>query len=76
VFQYDAGTWIMSQSLSNQRSGYKRPIRRMLKLKCIDWGPGVSFGTTNVGYEETAAQSLVAPEMKTGGRAFAHPPAE
>ena len=48
----------------------------MLKLKCIDWGEGVSFGTTNVGYEETTAQSLVAPEMKTGGRAFAHPPAE
>ena len=76
VFQYDAGTWIMSQSLSNQRSGYKRPIRRMLKLKCIDWGAGVSFGTSNVGYEENPAPTLVAPEMKTGGRAFAHPPDE
>ncbi len=75
VIHYDADTWIMSQSLSNQRSGYKRPIRRMLRLKCIDWGAGVTFGTTNVGYEESAAHTLVTPEMKTGARAFAHPPA-
>lgn len=75
VFQYDADMWIMSQSLSNPHTGYKRPIRRMLRLKCIDWDAGTSFGTTNVGYEESMPGTLVAPEKKTGARAFAHPPA-
>jgi hypothetical protein len=31
----------------------------MLKLKCIDWGPGVSFTTVNVGYGETNGRALV-----------------
>jgi hypothetical protein len=53
VFQYDLDTWIMSQSLSNPHTGYVKPIRRMLKLKCTDWGAdGISFTTTNVGYGE------------------------
>jgi hypothetical protein len=67
VIQYGFGTWIMSQSLSNPHSGYVKPIRRMLRLKCIDWGPGVSFSTTNVGFGDVNAAGLVAPEMKTGG---------
>jgi len=67
VIQYGPGTWIMSQSLSNPHSGYVKPIRRMLRLKCIDWGPGVSFSTTNVGFGDENAAGLVAPEMKTGG---------
>ena len=61
VIHYDFDTWLMSQSLSNPHSGYVKPLRRMLKLKCIDWGPGVSFTTTNVGYGEPGASALVAP---------------
>jgi hypothetical protein len=61
VFNYGFETWIMSQSLSNPHSGYVKPIRRMLKLKCIDWSAdGISFTTTNVGYG-VAASALVAP---------------
>ena len=61
VIHYDFDTWLMSQSLSNPHSGYVKPLRRMLKLKCIDWGPGVSFTTTNVGYGEPGASALMAP---------------
>lgn len=67
VIEYGYGTWLMSQSLSNPHSGYVKPIRRMLRLKCIDWGPGGSFSTSNVGYGDANAAGLVSPEMKTGG---------
>jgi sucrose-6-phosphate hydrolase SacC (GH32 family) len=67
VIDYGNDLWIMSQSLSNRHSGYVKPIRRMLRLKCIDWGAGVSFTTTNVGFGESNSAGLLAPEMKTGG---------
>ena len=41
------GTWIMSQSISNERSGYW-PRRRELRLKCVVWGDDFTFGTSNV----------------------------
>jgi hypothetical protein len=41
------GVWIMSQSISNQRSGYW-PLRRQLRLKCVVWGDDFTFGTSNV----------------------------
>ncbi len=38
---------LMSQSISNQRSGYW-PRRRQLRLKCVVWKDGFAFGTSNV----------------------------
>jgi beta-xylosidase len=38
---------IMSQSISNERSGLW-PRRRQLRLKCMVWEDGFSFGTSNV----------------------------
>ena len=61
VFDYGFGTTLMSQSLSNPHSGYVKPIRRMLRLKCVEWGPGLSFGTTNVGFGDSDAAPLLAP---------------
>ena len=39
--------WIMSQSISNERSGYW-PLRRNLRLRCMVWDGGSGFGTSNV----------------------------
>ncbi|HET6348742.1 MAG TPA: family 43 glycosylhydrolase [Candidatus Krumholzibacteria bacterium] len=50
VIHYRPDLWIMSQSLSNPHSGYVKPIRRMLVLRCMDFGPGFSFTTSNVGF--------------------------
>jgi len=74
VIHYSLDTWLMSQSLSNRHSGYNRPIRRMLKLKCIDWGAGTTFTTVNVGYGKAVGSGLLAPEMITGGSDASHPP--
>ena len=60
VFPYDTATWIMSESVSNPHSGYVKPLRRMLWLKCVEWQPGGGFGTTNVGFAKPAG-TLVAP---------------
>jgi sucrose-6-phosphate hydrolase SacC (GH32 family) len=38
--------WIMSQSLSNQRSGLWQR-RRQLRLKCVIWGDNYTFDTVN-----------------------------
>ncbi|MDD4857641.1 MAG: family 43 glycosylhydrolase [Candidatus Krumholzibacteria bacterium] len=50
VLRIDAGTWIMSQSISNERSGYW-PLRRQLRLKCIVWGDDFAFDTSNVRFD-------------------------
>jgi sucrose-6-phosphate hydrolase SacC (GH32 family) len=47
VMRINRDVWIMSQSISNQRSGYW-PRRRQLRLKCVDWGDDFTFGTSNV----------------------------
>jgi len=39
--------WIMSQSISNERSGYW-PLRRNLRLRCVIWNSGFGFSTSNV----------------------------
>ena len=39
--------WVMSQSISNERSGYWE-LRRELRLKCIMWEDDYAFGTANV----------------------------
>jgi hypothetical protein len=51
VCQAGVGPWIMSQSLSNPHSGYVKPIRRMLRLKCIEWEGDFRFRTATVGFE-------------------------
>jgi beta-fructofuranosidase len=45
-----ADTWIMSQSISNERSGYWH-LRRNLRLKCILWGADFSFETSNIDFD-------------------------
>jgi hypothetical protein len=47
VMRVNRDVWIMSQSISNQRSGFW-PRRRQLRLKCIIWEDGLTFGTSNV----------------------------
>jgi|GEM_PF-2949150 len=47
VQRISRGVWLMSQSISNQRSGYW-PLRRQLRLKCVVWGDDFTFGTSNV----------------------------
>jgi hypothetical protein len=69
VFQYGIGPWIMSQSLSNPRSGYVRPIRRMLRLKCVEWSADGTFQTTNVGFGADEAPGLLSPGNGAGERA-------
>lgn len=39
--------WVMSQSLSNPRSGSHPEHRRHLRLKCIVWEGAYGFGTVN-----------------------------
>jgi len=72
VFTYGIGLSLMSQSLSNPRSGYSRPLRRMLRIKCIEWGADGTFRTVNVGFggDAAASRSPVGP----GERAEARPP--
>jgi hypothetical protein len=47
VMRVTRGVWLMSQSISNQRSGYWTR-RRQLRLKCVVWGNEFTFGTSNV----------------------------
>jgi hypothetical protein len=46
VQRIGANLWIMSQSLSNQRSGLWQR-RRQLRLKCVVWGDDYMFDTVN-----------------------------
>lgn len=51
ALQYQ-GTWILSQSISNESSGaYEH--RRDLRLKCIVWHDGWRFATANFGFAPT-----------------------
>jgi len=47
VIRLDGDTWIMSQSIANQRSGFWT-LRRRLRLKCVIWGGDFTFETSNV----------------------------
>ena len=61
VFEYGFGACIMSQSISNRHSGYNRPIRRMLRLKCIDWTGETTFRTVTVDFDGEDAGALLRP---------------
>jgi len=41
------GIWLMSQSISNKYSGYSKAYRRQLRLKCVTFGDGLTFDTSN-----------------------------
>ncbi len=53
ILRLGADTWVMSQSISNERSGYW-PLRRNLRWRCMVWGSGFEFGTSNVRFAPTA----------------------
>ena len=47
VLHPGGGVWIMSQSISNERSGYWS-LRRNLRLRCMVWEDDREFGTSNI----------------------------
>jgi len=49
VLRAGSGISIMSQSISNERSGLW-PHRRQLRLRCITWGEDFTFGLSNVNF--------------------------
>ena len=59
----DGATWVMSQSISNENSGDHADHRRHLRLKCVQWGAGDAFTTTNwVGAPSPRPVAPLAPE--------------
>jgi hypothetical protein len=52
--------WIMSQSLSNERSGYW-DRRRQLRLKCVIWGDDFTFDTSNLKFHSGTTRSSINP---------------
>jgi hypothetical protein len=60
VLRIDDDTWIMSQSISNERSGYWS-LRRQLRLKCVIWGDAFDFGTANVSFHCSATRRATNP---------------
>ena len=64
VLRLSGGTWIMSQSISNERSGYW-PRRRQLRLKCVGWNDDFTFDTSNVNFHcGTAGQAIIPPAVE------------
>lgn len=63
VLRVGSDVQLMSQSISNQRSGYW-PLRRRLRLKCVLWTGEFTFATSNVilpcGYRAHAANPIAA----------------
>ncbi|MDH3197197.1 MAG: family 43 glycosylhydrolase [Candidatus Krumholzibacteria bacterium] len=47
VLRVNEGFWLMSQSISNERSGNHPAHRRELRLKCLTWRDGLTFSTSN-----------------------------
>jgi hypothetical protein len=60
VLRMQNGTWLMSQSISNERSGYWH-LRRQLRLKCIVWGDNFTFDTSNVKFPCRSAIRATSP---------------
>ena len=59
--------WIMSQSISNERSGYWSS-RRQLRLKCILWGDDLTFETANVRFDRGAGPRSPLPTAAGAAR--------
>jgi hypothetical protein len=64
VLRVSSGVWIMSQSISNERSGYW-PHRRQLLLKCVRWIDRYAFDTSNASFECGSRSETITP-METG----------
>ena len=62
VIRAGLDTWIMSQSISNPNSGYVKPIRRQLRLKCVLWTGGGTFATSNLGFTAVREQTPLSGE--------------
>jgi len=64
----DGDKWIMSQSISNPKSGDHDLHRRDLRLKCIDWKPNFEFDTYNATSPRLRRNgvSLVSPHVDAG----------
>ncbi len=60
VLRISADVWIMSQSISNERSGYW-PRRRELRLKCVLWGNDFTFETSNPNFDCGASHRAISP---------------
>ncbi len=70
VIRIDHDTWIMSQSISNERSGYWS-LRRQLRFKCVVWEDGFSFGTSNVSFHCGAVPRSSGPVAADGSEVYA-----
>jgi len=67
VLRIGSDAWIMSQSISNERSGYW-PLRRNLRLKCVIWDGNFGFGTSNVRFDcATTGYSISPTAVRTPG---------
>jgi len=60
VLRISADVWIMSQSISNERSGYW-PRRRELRLKCVLWGNDFTFDTSNPNFDCGTSHRAISP---------------
>lgn len=60
VLRISNDIWIMSQSISNERSGYWAR-RRQLRLKCVIWGDIFAFDTSNVRFNCSAVRRAINP---------------
>lgn len=60
-----AGTWLMSQSISNKYSGYNKAYRRQLRLKCVTFGDNFAFETSNAQFPARRTFNPLAP-LATG----------
>ena len=57
--------WIMSQSISNERSGYWA-LRRQLRMKCVVWRDNFAFDTSNVKFPCGASGRGIGPVVVEG----------
>ncbi len=61
VLRVSDNVWIMSQSISNERSGYW-PHRRQLHLKCVVWDDNFTFDTSNPNFDCGTARRAISPK--------------
>lgn len=59
IFEWDDGTSITSQSLSSTHSGYVKPIRRQLILRCIEWNGDLTFDTSILSFAPAPSATLI-----------------
>ncbi|MDD3642638.1 MAG: family 43 glycosylhydrolase [Candidatus Krumholzibacteria bacterium] len=60
VLRIDDKIWVMSQSISNERSGYW-DLRRHLRFRCVIWSEDHTFGASNVDFHCNAVRRARGP---------------